>query len=616
MIKQLICFIWLIVLSSVALSSSAWSSDELIAIDAEWQFYQTDDISLDYSAIPASNWQAVEPSRLLATNANDGIYGWYKVSFDWQHSVSDDWLLYFKSIRYGDETWLNGQPIGATGKILTPWDFMTPNPQNVARKYQIPPNLIKPQDNILAVKVNLGIGETWGAMFPGGVGIGGDTIAIGTPEIVHDIYNEQLIRNTRFDTILVTLGLIDLFIIIFLFRTSIHYFREFWWLLISSSTMMCGSLLLDYCFMLGERPNGLRLFSIFFMLIVPLTSALYFRAMYQNVSDRKVYMLVTCWLLLVAFIVTPNVAAIIKEISWLLWTALVAIVYLYCLISVINGIRQRSSGAVLQLIGLSIYIASIRTQWLPYDFYEHRNIIIGTLVFRYALLFSYFQRISQMSNNYKKLSQRLLTTIENHKKDIARDLHDDLGQHLSAAKLQLLSYDQGETKLSMSFIKEEINAAILSTREIMEGLHPMLLERYRFDEAVLQETRHLMRLYPVEIELTMSKTGFDKAIEKQLFRIIQEALCNAIKHGKASLLHVQLAVYKHQIHLIITDNGVGFNPNELPLSLTHQGFGLISLHERVALINGNLQLTSIKGESTTIKIILPYKNKRLALKSL
>lgn len=611
MIKQLICFIWFIVLSSIA-----WSSDELIAIDADWQFYQTDDISLDYNAIPASDWQAVEPSQLLATNANNGIYGWYKVSFDWQYSMSDDWLLYFENIRYGDETWLNGQPIGATGKILTPWDFVTPNPQNVARKYQIPSNLLKPQDNILAVKVNLGIGEAWGAMFPGGVGIGGDTIAIGIPDVVHDIYNQQLISNTRFDTILVTLGLIDLFIIIFLFRTSIHHFREFWWLLISSATMMCGSLLLDYCFMLGERPNGLRLFSIFFMLIVPLTSALYFRAMYQNVSDRKVYILVTCWLLLVAFIVTPNVAVIIKEISWLLWTALVAIVYLYCLISVINGIRQRSSGAVLQLIGLSIYIASIRTQWLPYDFYEHRNIIIGTLVFRYALLFSYFQRISQMSNNYKKLSQRLLITIENHKKDIARDLHDDLGQHLSAAKLQLLSYDQGETKLSMSFIKEEINAAILSTREIMEGLHPMLLERYRFDEAVLQETRHLMRLYPVEIELTMSKTGFDKAIEKQLFRIIQEALCNAIKHGKASLLHVQLAVYKHQIHLIITDNGVGFNPNELPLSSTHQGFGLISLHERVALINGNLQLTSIKGESTTIKIILPYKNKRLALKSL
>ena len=616
MIKQLICFIWLIVLSSIALSSIAWSSDELIAIDAEWQFYQTDDISLNYNAIPASDWQAVEPSQLLATNANNGIYGWYKVSFDWPHSVSDDWLLYFESIRYGDETWLNGQPIGATGKILTPWDFVTPNPQNIARKYQIPPYLLKPKDNILAVKVNLAIGQTWGAMFPGGVGIGGDMIAIGQPDLVHDTYNQQLISNTRFDTILVILGIVDLFIIIFLFRTSIHHFREFWWLLISSTTMMCGSLLLDYCFMLGERPNGLRLFSIFFMLIVPLTSALYFRAIYQNVSDRKVYMMVICWLLLVAFIITPNIIAPIKEISWLLWTALVAVVYLYCLVSVINGIRQRSSGAVLQLIGLSIYIISIRTQWLPYDFYEHRNIIIGTLIFRYALLFSYFQRISQMSNNYKQLSQRLLTTIENHKKDIARDLHDDLGQHLSAAKLQLLLYYQGETKISIDFIKEEINAAILSTREIMDGLHPMLLERYRFNEAVLQESRRLMRLYPIEIELAMSEMCFDKTIEKQLFRIIQEALHNAIKHGKASLLHVQLALYKHQIHLIITDNGGGFNPNELPISLPHQGFGLISLHERVALINGNLQLSSVKGKSTTIKIILPYKNRILTPKSL
>ena len=607
MIKQLILAIWLIVLSSVALSSVAWSADELIVIDADWQFYQTDDISLDYSQIPDSDWQAVESNRLLATNANNGIYGWYKIDFDWQPSSNEDWLLYFESIRYGDETWLNGQLIGATGKILTPWDFVTPNPQNVARKYQIPSALLQPQDNVLAVKVNLGIGQTWGAMFPGGVGIGGDTVAIGTPDLVHETYNQKLITNTRFDTILVTLGLIDIFIIIFLLRTSIHHFREFWWLLISSATMMCGSLLLDYCFMLGERPDGLRLFSVFFILIVPLTSALYFRAIYQNISDRKVHLLIALWLLLVTFIITPNISATIKETSWLLWTALVAIVYLYCLASAINGIRQHSSGAILQLIGLTVYIISIRTQWLPNDFYEHRNIIIGTLVFRYALLFSYFQRINQMSNNYKQLSQRLLTTIEDHKKDIARDLHDDLGQHLSAAKLQLLLYYQGETKLSINFIQEEINAAILSTREIMDGLHPMLLERYSFDEALLQETRRLMRLYKVEIELDIGEVDFDKATEKHLFRIIQEALHNAIKHGKASLLHVQLACYKHQAHLNITDNGIGFNPTELPTSQSQQGFGLISIQERVALINGNLQLTSPKGNSTTIKIILPYK---------
>ncbi len=602
MIKQLICLTWLIILSSMA-----WSADELIAIDADWQFYQTDDISLDYNKILDSDWQAVKPSQLLATNANNGIYGWYKVSFDWQHSSNNDWLLYFASIRYGDETWLNGQQIGATGKILVPWDFITPNPQNVARKYQIPPALLKPKDNILAVKVNLGIGETWGAMFPGGVGIGGDTIAIGKSKVIHEIYNQQLINNTRFDTILVTLGLIDLFIIIFLFRTSIHHFREFWWLLISSLTMMCGSLLLDYCFMLSTRPNGLRLFSIFFILIVPLTSALYFRAIYQNISNRQVYLLVAFWLLLVALIIIPNIAIILKETSWLLWTGLVALTYMYCLVSVINGVRQHKSGAILQLIGLVIYIISIRTQWLPSDFYEHRNIIIGTLIFRYALLFSYFQRINQMSNNYKKLSQRLLITIENHKKDIARDLHDDLGQHLSAAKLQLLLYYQGETELSINFIKEEINAAILSTREIMDGLHPMLLEQYSFDEAVLRETQRLVRLYAVDIQLNIGKVSFDKATEKQLFRIIQEALHNAIKHGKATLLHVQLSVYKHQVHLTITDNGVGFNPTDLPTSSPQQGFGLISLHERVALINGNLQLTSIEDKSTTIKIILPYK---------
>lgn len=600
MIKQLILLIWLITASAVA-----WSTDELTAIKGQWQFYQTDNIELDYSDIPANAWQAVQPPKLLSTNAKHGIYGWYQVSFDWSQAANEDWLLYFQSIRYGDETWLNEQQIGGVGAIVAPWDFTTSNPQNMPRKYDIPPNLLRPKNNTLAVKVNLGIGQAWGAMYPGGVGIGGETVGIGKPKTVYNLYTQKVMHSTRFDTVLIVLGLIDIFIIVFLFRKSIHHFQEFWWLLISSLSMLLGSLLLDYYVVLETRPNNLNLLLIVSILVTPFTSALYFQAIYQNLPKRQIVVTAIIWLGLAALIITPNVPASIKEASWLLWTGLAILTYIYCLTSVLNGIRQRYDGAVLQFIGLIIYIFSIRTQWLPNDLFEHRNIIIGTLLFRYALLFSYFQRITRMSNDYKKLSSRLLSTIEQHKKAITRDLHDDLGQHLSAAKLQLLLYHQGDTETSIAFIQQEINAAIRSTREIMEGLHPIFLEQYGFDEALIHETKRLERLYPVIIQLTMGKINPNKWLEKQLFRIIQEALHNAIKHGHASRIQVQLTLNKRHIQLSIIDNGLGFDANKIPEPSMQQGFGMVSLYERVALINGHLQLSCIKPHGVSIKITIP-----------
>lgn len=361
--------------------------------------------------------------------------------------------------------------------------------------------------------------------------------------------------------------------------------------------------------MLESPPNGLNLLLILSILIVPFTSALYFQAVYNNLSKRLIWIITATAFILIALIITPNIADSTKEYSWLGWTFLAIIIYLYCLISVLYGIRRRCTGAVVQFIGLVIYIISIRTQWLPNDLFEHRNIIIGTLIFRYALLFSYFQRITQMSRHYKKLSNRLLTTIENHKKEIARDLHDDLGQHLSAAKLQLLLYHQGETEVSIKFIQQEINAAIVSTREIMEGLHPVFLEKYSFDEAVRHEAEHLQRLYPVDIELKIAIVHLEKDTEKQLFRIIQESLHNAIRHGKSSFIQVKILTSKNQIKLVIIDNGIGFDPKDLLSSSRQYGFGLVSLNERVALINGQLYLSSKQNKGTTISITMPIEGK-------
>lgn len=588
-----------------------WAEENFLsALPSNWQFYQTPDKTLHYTDIATNEWQVATVPKLLKTNPKYGIYGWYQVHFDWKNKPTDQLQLYIQSIRYADETWLNGQKIGAIGTITQPWQFFTGNPQNLPRKYPIPAALLQMKHNTLAIKVHLGIGEVWAAMYPGGVGIGGDKIGIGSKSTINRLYTQQILKNTMIDTVLIVLGIVDIFMIIFLFRRSIHHFHEFWWLLIGSIAMMSGSLLLDYFYVLEMTFNAGNLFLILSLLSLPFVNAMYFWTIHKNIDKRLVLGIAGFWAVVVLLLILPMISDNSKNYLWLIWSALTTVLLSYCLFSAISGVQKKYTGARFQLFGLVVFILSIRTQWLPVDLFEHRNIIVGTLILRYSFLFSYFQRINQMSQDYQQLSGRLLSTIENHKQDIARDLHDDLGQHLSAAKLRLLLYyqgDKGDKENSIEFIKQEINAAVQSVRELMQGLHPQILEHYPFIQALQRESDRLSKLYKVAIYLNMPECAvkLHKTTEKHLFRIFQETLHNAIKHGKASEVHAELRVEKHQIHLQVNDNGMGFDTKQPPKPQDKRGFGLVSLHERVALINGRIYLHSLSGKGTLVVISLP-----------
>lgn len=584
--------------------SPVCAGEHLFKLEQGWQFVQTNDINLHYSQVKTDQWQPVQPPSLLQTNAQDGIYGWYKIEFDWSNHNQKNLALYIQSIRHGDETWLNGHQIGSVGSILEPWNLNHSNPQNLPRKYAIPEHLLQPFNNTLAIKVNLGLGEVWGAMYPGGVGIGGELIAIGSEDILFPVYTSEVLESAIIDTVLVILGLVDLFIIIFLFRTSLHHFDEFWWLLLSSFFMMMGSLLLDHFYILElEQLQGINLLLVVSLLSAPFTTAMYFWAIHKNLSKKVIYPFMGMWLILVCLIVFPGVAGKVKDYAWLVWELLAALFLLYALFCAIQGVFKSYPSAVIQLIGLVVFIISIRTQWLPDDLWEHRNIIIGTLIFRYAILYSYFRRINYMSQDYKNLSENMLQTIEEHKQDVARDLHDDLGQHLTAAKLRLLMYHQGDKKGSIEFIKKEIDASIQSSREIMQSLHPIILEKYTFSEALHQECDRLSNLYSVFIELQVAKVDLSKSRQKHLLRIFQETVFNAIHHGQSSQIAINIEQAGRRLKIEVDDDGKGLDLNAVKKA--QGGFGLISLKERVALLDGDLSFVSNHLGGTRVIIHFP-----------
>lgn len=598
--KKLAVIVCYFCLCTLAQAGELWHT-----LPHNWQFYQTSNYNLHYSAIKPNQWRFVPADKLLKTNPKNGIYGWYAVQFDWDKTQDTTLLLYLQRIRHADETWLNGQKIGGLGTINRPWQLASGNPHNLARKYRIPPKLLKAKNNTLAIKINLGIGHAWGAMLPGGAGLGSAHIGIGSKSTVNRIYTKQTLHDAVIDTALVVLGLVDIFIIIFLFRRSIHHFHEFRWLLIGSLTMMCSAFLLDYFYVLGIVFDGSTVLLLLSLLSSSLVSAMYFWAIHKNLSKKIVYTVVCFWGVLVAGLMLPITPAYGKNILWLLWSALTVILLSYCLFSAISGVRKQYVGAKFQLFGLVVFLISIRTQWLPLDILAHRNIVVGSLILRYAFLFSYFQRINQMSQDYKRLSGRMLSAIENHKQDIARDLHDDLGQHLSAAKLRLLLYYEGDVKDSIEFIKQEINASIRSVRELMQGLHPLILEQYPFAQALQLESERLSKLHHITITVSITEVQLNKTVEKHLFRIFQEMLHNAIKHGKASAIQVELCNEKHRIRLQISDNGIGFDPKQHHTPDTEHGFGLVSLRERIALLDGRLRMQSQPNGGCTVVVSIP-----------
>lgn len=598
--KKLAVIVCCFCLSTLAQANELWH-----LLPSHWKFHQTSNYSLHYTAIKSDQWQSVQAAKLLNTNPKNGIYGWYKIDFDWQHPTNTLLLLYLQRIRHADETWLNGQKIGGLGRITPQWELLASNPHNLARKYHIPPNLLKARNNTLAIKINVGIGKVWGAMLPGGVGLGSKHIGIGSKATVNARYTKQILHNSIIDTVLIVLGLVDVFLIVFLFRRSIHHFHEFRWLLIGSIVMMCSALLLDYFYVLGLTFNGSTVLLLWSLLSSPFVSAMYFWSIHKNAPKKLVLGVAIFWFIVVAAMTLPTAANSTKNALWLVWSALTITLLAYCLFCAISGVYKNFVGARFQLFGLVVFILSIRTQWLPVDLFAHRNIIVGSLILRYSFLFSYFQRINQMSQDYKQLSARMLSAIENHKQDIARDLHDDLGQHLSAAKLRLLLYYQGDVKESIEFIKQEINASLQSVRELMQGLHPLILEQYPFAQALRCESERLAKLHQVTINLDITEVTLNKATEKNLFRIFQEILHNAIKHGKASNIHVELRVEKHRIRLQVSDNGVGFNPQETAQPQLHRGFGLVSLRERIALLDGRIRTQSQVHQGCTVVVSIP-----------
>ncbi len=232
-------------------------------------------------------------------------------------------------------------------------------------------------------------------------------------------------------------------------------------------------------------------------------------------------------------------------------------------------------------------------------------------------------RIAESEEHLRNLSSRLLRIQEDERRAISREIHDDLGQQVTAINVDL---NLANRSLGTDDAKAHLERAIRETGGLLESLHnvakrvrPAVLDDLGLRDAIeshLQEF-HTRTKIEVDDQLDFQSAEVPHMVADNVYRLLQEALNNVTKHADASKVTVHIAIDKSPsvpaLQMTIQDNGRGFETIEID-SDRHEmksssRLGLIGMHERVDLLGGQMEMTSTTNVGTRIAIELPLRDR-------
>jgi PAS domain S-box-containing protein len=240
------------------------------------------------------------------------------------------------------------------------------------------------------------------------------------------------------------------------------------------------------------------------------------------------------------------------------------------------------------------------------EFIESMTPMIGEAINRFNLE----EELKDSEGRLRHLSSQLLTVQENERKRIAVELHDSIGQMLTAIKFKIESILQEKNKKkSLETLVPLVRETIEETRRIQMDLRPSTLDDIGVLATLDWFCREYQKIYShirIEKEIGLQENEVSVPLKTVIYRLTQEALNNIAKHSKANLVHLSLQTIKDRIELIIKDNGIGFGLEEILSSeKPKKGLGLNSMRERAELSGGTFVMESAPGAGTTIRASWP-----------
>jgi len=252
------------------------------------------------------------------------------------------------------------------------------------------------------------------------------------------------------------------------------------------------------------------------------------------------------------------------------------------------------------------------------------GIILGLLLvgFIITMLFLYNRRqhrqeqeLERLKDKYEREALRSQLEIqENAFKTMGQELHDNIGQMLSVAKLTLSILPIEQTHPAFDQLqnsKEVLNKAIFDLSNLTKSLHTDRITQIGLADSIRFELYALKKagIMDMRFQLEGSEQHFNEQKAIFLFRMFQESLNNILKHSRATEVIVTLEYLPDAFVMEISDNGIGFNVTEKKQSTSsHSGVGLKSIFNRAKLIGANLSIRSESNEGTVIRIELPMKD--------
>lgn len=222
--------------------------------------------------------------------------------------------------------------------------------------------------------------------------------------------------------------------------------------------------------------------------------------------------------------------------------------------------------------------------------------------------------LDRLAEHRQAASSQILRAMEEERKRIARELHDETSQSLTSVLINLEAIEQqlpAEAEAVIGRIKmtKEIARRTLDeTRRLMFDLRPSVLD----DLGLVPALRWFIsqRVLPMGLQAEFQASGLEQRLpeelETALFRILQEAITNTVKHAKAKHLWVYLSREPGTIVGVVRDDGAGFHPVHVAgKTEKDRGLGLFGMHERAALVGGSIQITSAPGRGTTVRVSVP-----------
>ena len=273
----------------------------------------------------------------------------------------------------------------------------------------------------------------------------------------------------------------------------------------------------------------------------------------------------------------------------------------------------------IKLLNLGL-VAKIDLQEIRWPFYKAGLITLaiacGVISVGIALFWRFsnpmVEEITASREQLRNLTQRIQNVREEEKRRLSREVHDELGQLLTAIQLELnyleeeldSGMDSSQKKESFQSLAAMVGDTILSIQRISTELRPQILDVFGLGEAIFWQSQEYQKRTRIHFDCSGVNNDIHLSQEKAvaLFRVFQETLTNIFRHAKATVVIIQLYRDNGNTVLKVRDNGVGFPPEKINNA---KSLGLLGIRERLRMWQGTVHIESQLGSGTTVKAQIP-----------